>query len=360
MGAFLVSTTLTGNSADIIEDAIASVVDWVDLCLVIDTGVTDSTREIAKRVAKEKYVERKFPWIDDFAAARNFALEAANELAEESCGGRAVDKWAMSVDTDERIRTNGEDVRKILEAATVDTFMVMHHSETHARERIFRLPAKGRFSGPTHEAFATGSFAVLEKTRCFELEKTKDDLEKKFARDARMLAAHCATNPTDPRWFYYLGDALQNQGKYTDAIVAFQECADLRGWDEESAWACFRAAQCYLALKRYTRAIDLCAAGLARHAGIAELAWLAGIASHRAANPRQAVWWARLAIATGMFEGRGAEVRRVGFRDLVGLYEGPYDVLRHALAEVGEEDAAKEAEQKCEAAKAARARLIQR
>jgi hypothetical protein len=43
----IASTTLTGNSAGLIADALRSVVDWVDYCLVIDTGVTDGTLEVA-------------------------------------------------------------------------------------------------------------------------------------------------------------------------------------------------------------------------------------------------------------------------------------------------------------------------
>ena len=342
----LVSTTLTGSNRDLIGDAIRSVVDWVDVCLVIDTGATDDTLAIARGLAKEKYAERTFAWVDDFAAARNFALEAAQDL-----GGT----WAMSVDTDERIERNGEDVRAILEASSVEYFMVTHHSETHLRERIFRLPAKSRFTGPTHEAYPSPhSHALLERTRCLEVEKTKTQYREKFERDVRILMSHCQHNPTDPRWFYYLGDALQNLERHQDAIVAFQECADLRGWNEESAWACYRAAESCCALGRWSRAVDLCAAGLARHAGIAELAWLAAHASDKSANARQAVYWARMAIAMGLFEGRGADVKRIGFRDPRGLYEGPYDVLRRALDELGDDAGAAEASAKCEAAKRAK------
>jgi hypothetical protein len=51
------------------------------------------------------------------------------------------------------------------------------------------------------------------------------------------------------------------------------------GWNVESAWACFRPAECFIQLKRFVDAVEVCAAGLARHAGVAELAWLAVFAS---------------------------------------------------------------------------------
>ena len=90
----IVSTTLTASNADLIGDALASVVAHVDRCLVIDTGARDDTLEVARRVAGEKLLLREFPWRDDFAAARNFALDAAAEA-----GGH----WAVTLDTDERL-----------------------------------------------------------------------------------------------------------------------------------------------------------------------------------------------------------------------------------------------------------------
>ena len=90
----IVSTTLTGSNADIIGEAIASVVDQVDRCLVVDTGARDASIEVARAAAGDKLLLREFPWKNDFAAARNFALQAATEA-----GGT----WAVTVDTDERL-----------------------------------------------------------------------------------------------------------------------------------------------------------------------------------------------------------------------------------------------------------------
>ena len=44
----IVSTTLTGSNADIIGDALASVLEQVDRCIVIDTGAKDDTVEVAR------------------------------------------------------------------------------------------------------------------------------------------------------------------------------------------------------------------------------------------------------------------------------------------------------------------------
>src|SRR4051812_41186822 len=54
----LVSVTLTGNAEGLIGDALRSVIDWVDACVVVNTGVTDATLDIARDLARDKYVER--------------------------------------------------------------------------------------------------------------------------------------------------------------------------------------------------------------------------------------------------------------------------------------------------------------
>jgi predicted GH43/DUF377 family glycosyl hydrolase/tetratricopeptide (TPR) repeat protein len=332
----IVSTTLSGNSRDIIGDALASVVDAVDWVLVIDTGITDDTLEIAHAIAGDKLVVRPFPWRDDFSAARNFALEAAHALGAD---------WALTVDTDERLALCEVDQRAALAASPADSLHVKHVNGVYGKERIFRLPVRGRYAGPTHEAFLReGETGTLAGVTFDELGKTFAQYQQKAERDIAILTRHTAENPHDPRWFYYLGDSFAGLGRHDEAIAAFRVCASLNGWDEEGAWAMYRAAESFLKTDRPAEAVAACAAGMARHAGLAELPWLAGYASWQAGRPDQAAYWARQAIAMGHFAGAGPAVPRLGFRHPPALWEGPYDVLRYALRALGDDAGADEAE----------------
>ncbi len=288
--------------------------------------------------------------MEDFAAARNFALDAAARIGAD---------WALTLDTDERIDWRGEDVRATLASkADVGCWLMFDEAGTYAKERIFRLPARARFAGATHESFpayAVGS-AVLPRARFRELPKTPAQVRAKFERDVRVLEGWTRDHPDEPRWFYYLGDALHGLGREEEAIEAFRRCAEKRGWNEEAAWACYRAAECYCALERWDHAVDACALGLARHAGLGELAWLAGFACWRKGDADQAIWWSRIAASMSVHSGWGARVPRIGFRHVPGLYEGPWDILRYALRAKGEEAAAREAERVYAEAKAARER----
>ena len=345
----IVSTTLTGSNADVIGDALASVVAQVDRCIVIDTGAKDDTLEVARRAAGDKLLLRDFPWKNDFAAARNFALDAA---------GAAGAQWAVTVDTDERLVFDaGFDLHQALEATQAKVLLVGDSYGSYAKERIIRLPTAVRWAGPTHEALTgqrPGESEIIAGVHFRELPKDEATLRRKFERDVAILRRHVKQHPKDPRWHYYLGASHHDLGQYAAAIDAYKACAALGGWAEEGAWACYRAADCCCALQRWSEAIDFCARGLAIRPATAELAWLAGHAAYKAKRYEDAIAWSNMALVNGLYDGAGAAFPRVGFRNNSALYEGPYDVLRSTFKALGNTEAAAEAEREYESAKLAR------
>ncbi len=140
----IASMTITGSNREIVGDALRSVVDWVDWCVLIDTGIQDDTIEIARQIAGDKLIVREFAWCDDFSAARNFALAAAADTGAS---------WAVFVDSDERLVLNGVDIHAVLASSPELTLLVPHDSGEYTKDRFFRLPVVGGFRGPTHEAY---------------------------------------------------------------------------------------------------------------------------------------------------------------------------------------------------------------
>jgi glycosyltransferase involved in cell wall biosynthesis len=62
------------DEADILARCLDSVADLMDEVIVVDTGSRDNTKEVAARYT-DKVME--FKWVDDFAAARNYAFSLA-------------------------------------------------------------------------------------------------------------------------------------------------------------------------------------------------------------------------------------------------------------------------------------------
>ncbi len=64
------------NEEKILARCLDSVADLADEIIIVDTGSTDATKEIAARYTDKIY---DFQWIDDFSAARNFAFSKASK-----------------------------------------------------------------------------------------------------------------------------------------------------------------------------------------------------------------------------------------------------------------------------------------
>lgn len=62
------------NEERVLARCLDSIADLMDEIIIVDTGSTDRTKEIARRYTEKIY---DFPWIDDFSAARNFAFSKA-------------------------------------------------------------------------------------------------------------------------------------------------------------------------------------------------------------------------------------------------------------------------------------------
>ncbi len=64
------------NEEKVLGRCLDSIVDLMDEIIIVDTGSTDRTKEIAKKYTEHIY---DFEWINDFSAARNFSFSKATK-----------------------------------------------------------------------------------------------------------------------------------------------------------------------------------------------------------------------------------------------------------------------------------------
>jgi len=62
------------NEEAVLDRCLSSIADLMDEIIIVDTGSTDRTKEIASRYTNQIY---DFPWQNDFSAARNFSFSKA-------------------------------------------------------------------------------------------------------------------------------------------------------------------------------------------------------------------------------------------------------------------------------------------
>lgn len=329
----IISSTLIANNADIVGEAIASVVDHVDLCVIIDTGSTDNSREIAAAAAGRKAIIAGFKWNGSFADARNYALRQAGDIL----GGRPG--WALTVDSDERLKfLPGSAPRHALAQLRQDigVVLVAHESGSYTKERFIRLPCRdgSQWRGPVHEAFCSDrGQALLAGIQFAEIPKTPDQLTLKMARDLDRLMEWVRKYP-EGRWFYYLAECQAYFGDFPSAMANYKLCYTHSSWDEERAWAAYKMAEAYSRQGEYSLAHRWCCLGLEKHAGFAELAWLAGWLRYKLGDFKHAVYWARIARAIAQTEAL-TPFKRIGFRHQPAYQTGPDDVEFWSLYRMG-------------------------
>lgn len=169
--------------------------------VIADTGSTDATKEIAARYADQLF---DFPWIDDFAAARNAVMDR--------CSGA----WYLSIDADEYL---DEDVSELVAFLTgeesrqkLGAFIHIHNyvsadlDKENVRSfmaaRMARLDAGIRYSGRVHEhldiPMDDGS-ATLYHTALWHdgyVYVGPRDWHKKSQRNYRLLEQELKEKPT--------------------------------------------------------------------------------------------------------------------------------------------------------------------
>lgn len=137
------------NEERVLARCLDSVADLVDEVIIVDTGSTDRTKEIAASYTKAIY---DFEWIDDFAAARNFAFSKANM------------EYIYSADADEVVsKENRERFRKLKETLLPEIeivqmkygnqlqFGTVYNFDEEYRPKLFKRKRDFVWEEPIHE-----------------------------------------------------------------------------------------------------------------------------------------------------------------------------------------------------------------
>ena len=206
---------ITKNEAERIESAIRSVLPFADEVVVVDTGSTDDTVEIAKRLgAKIGY----FEWCDDFSAARNVSLDLA------------TGDWIMWLDADDIIPASEWSKLRELKKTSLDKaflFKLKNKGTTASvfwQMRMFPNRPEIRFKYPVHEQVSP---AIMElRIPMLNVDITvvhtgyisPEVTRTKIARNTRLLKKYLKKHPDDSFCRLYLGRSYMSEGDLKNAV----------------------------------------------------------------------------------------------------------------------------------------------
>jgi glycosyltransferase involved in cell wall biosynthesis len=216
------------NEARNLECCIQPLKPVLDEIIVVDTGSTDETREIARGLGAKVF---DFPWCDDFAAARNESIKYA------------TGDYILWLDADDRLAES--EVKKIGLLKTRFPFskneayylIVNSQSPVDGETSFFQLRIFPRlkgilFEGRVHEQvfYALGRKGVqFVQTDIMVRHFGYHDVStifQKSERNLQILQKDLESNPDNLLTHYYIGRTLSGINRQAEAILHMKKITD--------------------------------------------------------------------------------------------------------------------------------------
>ena len=208
------------NEEDFLEQCLESVKALVDEMVIVDTGSTDKTMEIARRYTDKVYF---YEWPGSFSAARNHSLQF--------CTG----DWILQLDADEALEQDDIPVvREVIKSNLYNAVSVALLNETpegwskHYFQRLYRR-GKARYEGIVHNQLVFEGAELRSEIRVYHwgYNLSKDKMAAKFARTKALLLQQIEENPTNAFAHQNYVRILRSGKRYKEAVKAGLEAFDL-------------------------------------------------------------------------------------------------------------------------------------
>lgn len=230
------------NEEKTIGRCLSSVQDMVDEIIIVDTGSTDATKDIVSTYTDKIYT---FEWINDFAAARNFAFSLATQ------------DYIMWLDADDIMLPEDKNIlTRSLEALSSDMDAVsMYYNlvldaqgkpiSRLRRNRIVKREKNFQWVGAVHEYLA-----VYGKSMNSEAAVTHLPLEHDANRNLEIYEQRRQKGEVfSPRDLYYYANELLDHRLFSNAVEYYEKFLNTKqGWVEDNIAACGKLADCFFNL----------------------------------------------------------------------------------------------------------------
>ncbi len=213
-----------------IARCLESVNQLVDEMVIVDTGSTDRTVEIAQRYGAQIYYHR---WENNFSKARNFSLQYATS------------EWILILDADEELnRSDISRLKKLLEGNDYSAVSLVvknrsknSHNESYTNSiRLFRNYQGTRYDGIVHNVLKFRGTCLQSSISIthYGYNLSEEEMETKFLRTSSLLKEQIRMDPNNPVPYRYLGILYLEKAEYGKAVKESKialEFAEKRGLD---------------------------------------------------------------------------------------------------------------------------------
>ncbi|MWC27717.1 glycosyltransferase family 2 protein [Paenibacillus sp. MMS18-CY102] len=238
------------NEEDVLRRCLDSAAGIADEIVIVDTGSTDRTKAIAAAYTEAIY---DFEWIEDFAAARNFAFS------------QATSAYILWLDADDIFLE--ADRKKLLELKSslseeVDTVSMNYHlsqdeygrvTRSLRRNRLVKRSRGFKWVGAVHEYLEVYGVSLAS-----DIAVTHASLRHDHDRNLRIYENRLAAGEAfGPRDLYYFANELKDHARYEEAIAQYAKFLGTgEGWVEDNIAACGKLSDCCAAIGNSELTLD--------------------------------------------------------------------------------------------------------
>ena len=226
------------NEEEVLGRCLESAKDFADEIIIVDTGSTDKTKEIAQQFTDKIY---DFKWIDDFSAARNFAFSKAAMDYQMWLDADDIVPEKSVQEINELKKTLSDDV-EIVTMKYVLSFDENGKPSYHStRERLFKRSKEYQWIEPVHECIPlignlhhTGIEIWHKKTKFNEISTRNIDIYRTLEKSGKEFSA---------RQLYYYARELRDHNETTKSIAYYEKFLESGlGWIEDVIACCHQLA----------------------------------------------------------------------------------------------------------------------
>ncbi len=224
------------DEAHVIERCLASVRPYIDSWVIVDTGSVDDTpQRIAAALAGIPGQLHHRTWLN-FGHNRTEALNLARAQAD----------YLLFIDADEIL--SAEPGACWPELHSLASNLEVRYGElSYDRLNLVSTDVPWRWQGVLHEHLEPNPTVALPRVPGFWITVNSDGARsgdpQKFAKDAAVLAAALQHEPENSRYVFYLAQSWRDAGQLAQALVYYQQCASMGGWDEEVWYSLYESAR---------------------------------------------------------------------------------------------------------------------
>lgn len=240
----LSAVMIVKNEEQILEKCLKSI-KGIDEIIILDTGSSDRTAEIAFKYTNKVYINA-YKWNDNFAEARNYAKT------------KATGDWILSIDADEELEERGiKKIRKAIVKAKGNSIDVIMHGKntSFAFPRIFKNEPKIFWKGAVHNYLniAEGNPSNIHIKYSYSPAHQKDP-----DRAIRILKKEVCKNPELARETFYLAREYIYRKSWPTAIYWLERYIKKSTWSQEKAQAYLMLSTARFNMGQADQAKDAC------------------------------------------------------------------------------------------------------